>query len=797
MKLKYIIPSAVFALASLASCDYNDEFEGLDEMLAASQTNTSAVAYTLTSADYATISAYGKKFESVKNNCYFETNEDAQEAIKKFVASKFPTADNGKSVEVTYNVANVASATDAAIKNGTSYTLADADYASVWSSKGINASFLTPKTVTNLPVVLKKALVDAKSGDVVLVSYNYSDIEPATSTGESAPKEYATSFDGGIEDWQLINVKDESKAWAVKTYNGANYVQASANKAEGEVETWLVSPKVNLAEAANPVVALSICTGYYNDACLHVLVSNDYDGKDITKATWNDISKAFAYEHSAKYGATTIAGVADILEYAGESVYVALQYLGDGANNKTTTFQVYDFYVGGNSPYSKSLVYSEDFETNNTIDLLVSAGWTHVAAAKDWQSKTYNNNQYLQVSAFGAKEENITWMVTPGVTVPENAVFTFDINGAYYAVDCMKVMISNDFAGDVNTATWEDYTADCYIPQESKYLPSYVRSASINLTKYAGQKIYVAFKYEGSETATTTYQIDNVAVEQYTVAAANKAAVISGFNAQSLYQYNGSSWVELTASEAASVVTLPIDIYNSLGYKYLTSANVATVMPSYLANEHQFAAEGSELVVVYTSSSNGKISCVRYIKNATEWVTATYVPTTSQFAKNDGVWNFNPSVVLTWTASKSAEEKAFYQAYTDWVWENVDQKNGITSKGAGYVTSYGNNNYYDGTSAYYTNVDWRASKAREQYAEAFANMSDEQVVEFMKKNFIEVSKHVLAILYPNANTVEGMEVTYTINFVAYFGSNANYTIVFKVTGPATFEYVEGSLQEVK
>ncbi|MCF0190254.1 MAG: DUF5017 domain-containing protein [Marinilabiliaceae bacterium] len=797
-KYRLIISSVAASALVLYGCDYNDDnFEGLDEMVKQAMQNTTAATYTLTADDYSAISKYDQKFASVKSNCFFDNDADAQEAIAKFVAAKYPTGDNGKAVEVTYCVASQQSETDANINKGISYTLLDSDYANVWSSKGIEASYLTPKTLSSIPSILKSAMVDAQSGDVVMVKYNYSDLEPALSNGAVANKEYYTSFDEGIDDWQLVNVKDESKAWALMTRNGDSYVQATANKAEGEVETWLIAPKVNLEDASSAVVTMSICTGYYNDACLHVLVSNDYDGKNINAATWNDVSKSFAYEHSAKYGTTTIAGVADILPYIGSSVYVAVQYVGDGVNKKTTTFQVYDFYVGSKSPYTKTTTYSENFETNNTIDLLVAAGWTHVAAAKDWQLKKYNDNQYLQVSAYGATETNVTWMVTPAIDVPNNGVFTFDINGAYYVADCMKVLLSTDFSGDVTSATWVDYTADCYIPQESKYLSSYVRSASLNLTPYAGQKVYVAFKYEGSDTATTTYQIDNVALESYSANGANKAAAISGYNEQAIFSFDGAAWRELTASDGARVIALPIDVYNSLGYKYLNASNVAAVMPKYLANEHQYASEDDEIVIVYISSSKGNISSVRYIFSADGWVTAANKTVTSQFVKSNGQWMFNPSVVLNLTASKSPEEVAFYQAYTDWVWENVDQKNGISAKGQGFVTSYGNNNYYDGTSAYYTNVDWRPSAAKTQYPSAFDGMSDDQIVEFMKSNFIEVSKYVLAILYPNAKPIDGAEVTYTINFVMYNGSNTNYTIVFKVVAPATFEYVDGSLKPVE
>ena len=46
----------------------------------------------------------------------------------------------------------------------------------------------------------------------------------------------------------------------------------------------------------------------------------------------------------------------------------------------------------------------------------------------------------------------------------------------------------------------------------------------------------------------------------------------------------------------------------------------------------------------------------------------------------------------------------YYQTCVDWVKAQIDDKTGAT-----YVTSYGNNEYYSGTSAYQGNVDLRAA----------------------------------------------------------------------------------------
>ena len=69
-------------------------------------------------------------------------------------------------------------------------------------------------------------------------------------------------------------------------------------------------------------------------------------------------------------------------------------------------------------------------------------------------------------------------------------------------------------------------------------------------------------------------------------------------------------------------------------------------------------------------------------------------------------------------------------------------------------------------------------------------MSDDEIVALEKKRFMnEVMPGALSKLHPDAVPVEGIEVTYTVNFSAYTGTTTAYTAVFKVVGPGKFEPV--------
>ena len=160
---------------------------------------------------------------------------------------------------------------------------------------------------------------------------------------------------------------------------------------------------------------------------------------------------------------------------------------------------------------------------------------------------------------------------------------------------------------------------------------------------------------------------------------------------------------------------------------------------------------------------------------------------TRPYAFNGSEWVYSPSVTIDLPAGKNnAEVSAFYQAITDWVIANHPE----------YVTSYKNNDYYYGGSAYQNNFDFRVAKWKEQGT--YDNLSDADIEALMWERLPESFPHALEVLYADADVAEnGVPVIYTINFVIYDGSNTNWTIQYEVVGKGQFTYVEDSLKQVQ
>lgn len=445
-------------------------------------------------------------------------------------------------------------------------------------------------------------------------------------------------------------------------------------------------------------------------------------------------------------------------------------------------------YKSGEGQLENPLMW-QDFEALPTGDLTELKGWfLSSVGGTEWKVTSYDDNQYVQYSANKMEGECIAWMVTPAVSVVAGDYLGFDVTVGYYNANCLSVLISEDFDGkDVKAAHWTDVTSDFNIPTKpTSGYGTFASAGKVSLSAYAGKKVYVAFKYvgDGANKKTTTYQIDNIMVG--TSIPANSLST----PAYAVKVYDGKSWKD----KNNNVYVPTFADYGDMGQskRYFTSdVPAVNYLPAYLSKMVAYPVDGDARVVVYRFY-NGKALNIysdeyTYSAEKARWELNTrIVDKTEQFVLSDGKWSFDPSTVITLKAEKgNVEAAAFYQAITDWVKEKYPE----------YVTSYGNNDYYYGGSAYNNNFDFRPSAWKAQNAAAYGKMSDDELKKLMFERLPEAFIPGLKAIYGNADVVPGVEkVTYTINFSIYDGSATTpYTIQYLVTGPGQFEYVADSL----
>lgn len=299
----------------------------------------------------------------------------------------------------------------------------------------------------------------------------------------------------------------------------------------------------------------------------------------------------------------------------------------------------------------------------------------------------------------------------------------------------------------------------------------------------------VALASKGKFFNTIITKVGTTAIKAPARVAASRAVTVASTNENAIYNFNGTNWVV-----APNTVVLSHADYQAMGQKYdnLSEDGPATYLPTFLKTKYPYAqAQDIKYVVYYYYSGGAVTRAQQYVYNGNEWYEGNeIVEKTLQFVKNDGAWAYNPSVTVTLPAGKGiAISTLYYQTCVDWIKNNVPD-------GDKYVTSYGNNEYYCGTSAYQGNVDLRPSAAVTQYAEGYAGMTDEQIVALEKERFEkEVMPAALGILHPDMAPIAGIDVTLTLNFYYYDGTTHEATAVFKVVGKGKFEYVSCTWNE--
>lgn len=268
-----------------------------------------------------------------------------------------------------------------------------------------------------------------------------------------------------------------------------------------------------------------------------------------------------------------------------------------------------------------------------------------------------------------------------------------------------------------------------------------------------------------------------------------------------VYQYSeaDTKWAEATGV----LIVNPSD-YLEMGATHLNlgaSMNPDNYLPKFMERKKPYGQEGDVMAVVYDYYDGAAtyLQADEYLHTGNAWVKNNFVETvTDQFVKANGKWSYNPSLVLTLPVGKGqATSAAFYQPISDYVWEKIDQPAGATIKGQGYATSFGNNEYYYGSSAYQNNFDFRIAAWRAQNKKAYESLSDEDLTALMYQRIPEALNVGLEASYPTLKPIDGIDVTVTIKFSVYDGTKTyTYQIIYNVVGEGKFEYVPESLQKI-
>lgn len=236
--------------------------------------------------------------------------------------------------------------------------------------------------------------------------------------------------------------------------------------------------------------------------------------------TWADAANQLSEDRTI----TDCSGNTVIVRTSGYSTYAGLQVAqGNGTlvaivGVYGTTIQLYLRSLGeavmtGSRCSGMPPIMYKNFEDNSAT----SGGWSNinVSGTINWATNSIGasfGSYYGQCSNF-VSSVNIaceTWLISPSMDLSStvNPVFSF-WNAYKYTGTALQVYVSTDYvSGLPGTGTWTLLS-----PTLSPGSFTWVNSGNMSLSAYKTSNVHVAFKYSGTSTSGSTWELDDIMVE--------------------------------------------------------------------------------------------------------------------------------------------------------------------------------------------------------------------------------------------------------------------------------------------
>ena len=693
---KIILLSSVALLGLLSACDddYIDQFD-----VDSSITDVVNVSYKLDGSDYGTVAGlatnkelalakdpesgmYVEALTAVGQDKYFTDNAPAEDYIPALLVTKYPNADAGSKFTVTFNQYQAPAAYLNDFKNISGYELTDKDYKAVWG-ESIKASFLSPSSLSKIPVLLNENISGAEKGDMVVVNYAYSDLEPSTGGNSGEEVSYTKISDviantGGAEytvKGEVIATYGRGFLVGDGTASILVYLNAPANYSVGDVVSvsGTTSSYSGLMQFPNTseVTLLERNTSFAFPTPVNMTGAELESYMDAPSVKY--VSYKGTLSVSGNYYNIAIEGA----KRQGSISYPVAGMIDPALNGKEVT--VTGYLIGGSSKFinimATSVVAADAVASEYTPVGVIALSEAGAYKAKGVVAATYARG-FLLTDGTGniLVYLNAAHDYKPGDIVTVSGTTT-KYSGLMQFPNTSEVVKTGDgsftapAARQLSVADMEAYLTAPYLGYVSyegtlsisgNYYNVIIDGTSLlqGSLSYPNEGLVDA-SLNGKKVVVTGYAIGvssgkflNTMTTSVTVAAekaqralfAGRAAVTP--NAAALYEYTGTTWSLYTNSDANVAVVDPT-VYASLGSEYISAPE--TVLPVFLARTYPYAEEGARVAVVYNKKADTP-TVSEYTFSGTWAETAISVPSTLVFAKEaDGNIVANTSVYLSET----------------------------------------------------------------------------------------------------------------------------------------------------
>ena len=146
--------------------------------------------------------------------------------------------------------------------------------------------------------------------------------------------------------WTNVNVNDGGTLWEIGNFDGTNYAQISGfNSEESTIETWLVTPSINMDNTTEEELLMDIQTNFDNGTILSVVFSTDFTG-DVTTATWETLDVSIPSGPADGFGDFESVGPINISCLEG-NINIGFLYQGSDPS-ATTRYHIDNIEITGN-----------------------------------------------------------------------------------------------------------------------------------------------------------------------------------------------------------------------------------------------------------------------------------------------------------------------------------------------------------------------------------------------------------------------------------------------------------------
>jgi hypothetical protein len=304
---------------------------------------------------------------------------------------------------------------------------------------------------------------------------------------------WTTQVVTGSADWEPYIFDNEWFA-RISNYNG------SSNQ---ESEAWLISPEIDLAAFQNPVLTFRTACNYAGPD-LEIYVRSGYDGSSSPDVNeWRELAAPLS---NGSWNWVQ-SGEISMADFSNEKVHVAFRYLGTNSNGKT--WEVDDIAMReGQGGTNLVVIFEDGFD--NGLDAWSSY---NVLGDQVWEHSTQYGNpgDCARVSGYdGQSFANEDWLISPemNLTNAVSGVLTFETAKNYTGND-LEVYLSSAYDGTGNP---NDFSWNKIQPALSSGAWDWTPSGDIDLADYIGGKLYFAFKFTSTNSASATWEVDNVEV---------------------------------------------------------------------------------------------------------------------------------------------------------------------------------------------------------------------------------------------------------------------------------------------